>query len=159
MEDSTVKLRKANPEDLTDIRRLFTDTIHAVCADDYSPEQISAWAASAGNTRLWEEKVETQYFLIAEIEGDPVGFGSLALDNTIDLLYIHKDYQKKGIATMLCRKLEAEALSRGASVLFSHASITAKPFFEKMGFVSRRRQTQIRQGVEIVNYLMEKKLR
>ena len=40
--------------------------------------------------------------------------------------------------------------------IFVDVSITAKPFFEKMGFSVLREQIIIRKGVELKNYPMEK---
>lgn len=70
----------------------------------------------------------------------------------LDRLYIHKDYQEMGIATRLCNELEK--LVQGNVV--THASITAKPFFEKRGYTVLKKQQVERHGIYLTNYIMEK---
>lgn len=65
---------------------------------------------------------------------------------------MHKDYQSQGIATALCDALEAAVPGN----ITTHASITAKPFFEKRGYQVRREQTVFRFGVGLTNFVMEK---
>lgn len=55
-----------------------------------------------------------------------VGFGDIAASGYLDRLYVHKDWQGMGVATVLCDKLE-QAVAEARIV--SHISITAKPFF------------------------------
>ena len=49
----------------------------------------------------------------------------------IDFLYVHKDYQRHGIADRLYFEIEKEAIKRNATILSSDVSETAKRFFEK----------------------------
>ena len=49
----------------------------------------------------------------------------------LDRLYVHKDYQGKGIATLILNELEKHAILQGLSLIKTHASITAKPFLKK----------------------------
>lgn len=37
-------VRKYRSEDLSEILKLFYDTVHSVCKADYIPAQIDAWA-------------------------------------------------------------------------------------------------------------------
>ena len=74
----------------------------------------------------------------------------------LDRLFVHKDYQGKGIATTITTELERQAEIHGISVFATHASITAKPFFEKHGYHVVSENEVIRNGVEIANFIMEK---
>ena len=71
----------------------------------------------------------------------------------LDRLYIHKEYQGRGIASALCDRLEREHPSEKYTV---HASITARPFFEKRGYAAVREQRVERHGIWLTNYVMEK---
>lgn len=62
-------------------------------------------------------------------------------------------HQGKGVATALCDRLEQVC----AGVISTHASITAKPFFEKRGYRVIREQQVERQGVALTNFVMEKR--
>lgn len=73
----------------------------------------------------------------------------------LDRLYVHKDYQKKGIASALCDRLEEKC---AAAYFTTHASITARPFFEKRGYRVMKEQQVVRKGVKLTNYVMKKSL-
>ena len=137
---------------------MFVDTISTICKDDYSPDQIKAWTSSIENTHRWIDKLTSQYFLIAELDNKIVGFASLENNDYFDFLYVHKDYQRQGIADMLYSEIEKEAISRNATVLSSDVSKTARIFFEKKGFKTIASQTNIIKDVEIINYKMTKTL-
>ena len=67
-------------------------------------------------------------------------------------MYVHADYQGRGIATAICNKLEQSVSGK----IVTHASVTAKPFFEKRGYKVIKEQSVERQGVFLTNYVMEK---
>ena len=80
-----------------------------------------------------------------------VGFGDIDSTGYLDRLYVHKDYQKQGIASALCDKLE-----NGFTKITTHASITAKPFFLHRGYKVVKEQQVERNGIFLTNYVMEK---
>jgi putative acetyltransferase len=140
------------------MQKMFVDTISTICKDDYSPEQIKVWTSSIENTQRWTDKLTSQYFLIAELDNKIVGYASLENNEYIDFLYVHKDFQRQGIADRLYTEIENEAIKRKATVLTSDVSKTAKHFFEKKGFKTLNEQTNIINAVKIVNYKMTKQL-
>ena len=81
-----------------------------------------------------------------------VGFGDMASDGYLDRLYVHADHQGQGIATALCDRLEQAV----QGPITTHASITARPFFEKRGYAVIKEQTVERQGVALTNFVMIK---
>lgn len=158
MNSSKISIRISKPGDLAEMQKLFVDTISAICKNDYSEEQIKAWTSSVENTERWAKKLASQYFLVAELDDKIVGYASLEGDNYLDLLYVHKDHQRKGIAQKLYSEIEKEAIGRKATVLSSDVSETARLFFEKNGFKIIAPQTNIITDVEIINYKMTKLL-
>lgn len=133
--------------------RLFYDTVHAVNAADYSPEQLSAWAAGEVDLAAWNASFLAHRTMVAEREGVLLGFGDMDAAGYLDRLYVHKDYQRQGIATAICDALESGC---DGSEFTTHASITAKTFFEKRGYHVIRCQQVERRGVELTNYVMRK---
>ena len=158
MTKTKVQIRLAKNSDLTEIQTLFVETIEAVCKNDYSPEQIEVWTSSVKNTPRWIDKLTKQYFLVAQINNQIVGFASLEKQDYLDLLYVHKDHQRKGIAAQLYQEIEARAIDRGAAIINADVSITAKPFFEQFGFEIITAQINNLKNVEIINYRMSKVL-
>ena len=95
-----------------------------------------------------------QRTLIAQADGITVGFGSIDSSGYLDLLYVHKDYQRIGIATALCNHLE-----QGFKIISTHSSITAKPFFEKRGYSVVKSHTATCNNCELINFYMVKNKR
>lgn len=150
-----MKIRRYEPEDLGQITALFYDTVHTVNAADYSPEQLDAWADGALDLDRWNGSLLAHHSLVA-VEGRDliVGFGDIDETGYLDRLYVHKDRQGLGIATALCDRLERAV---DAPVITTHASITARPFFEGRGYRVLREQRVERHGVRMTNYVMEKR--
>lgn len=144
-------IRSFKDTDFKTVSRLFCDTIHTVNAKDYSEEQLTAWINNTDGLQSRRNDLLNQFTLIAEINGNIVGFGSIDKSGCLDLLFVHKDYQNKGIATALCCELE-----KGFPVIRTFASITAKPFFEKRGYSVIKTQETERLGVKIKNFEMIK---
>lgn len=136
------------------MQKLFVETIETVCHYHYSPEQISVWTCSSDNLERWKDKLTKQYFIIAEADNKIGGYASLENNDYVDLLYIHKDYQRQGIAKKLYGEIEKEARQSGQAELTADVSITARPFFEKVGFRIVNRQTVVKQDIELMNYKM-----
>jgi putative acetyltransferase len=153
-----VTTRQARRSDLPEILKLFVEAVKAICAKDYSPEQIKAWTLSIDDTERWITKLEQQYFVIAEANNKIKGYASLEKMNHLDLLYVSKDHQRLGIASKLYDNIEMEAIRRGATSVESDVSITAKPFFEAKGFKTITMQKIKITDVEIINYKMIKEL-
>ena len=90
---------------------------------------------------------------MAELDERIVGFGDMDDSGYLDRLYVHKDYQRRGVATSICDALEGAS---GVREFTTHASITAKPFFEKRGYLAEKSQQVIRRGVPLTNFVMRK---
>ncbi len=150
--------RNATFSDLEEMQKLYVETIQSVCKNDYNEEQRKVWSSGINNTKRWIEVLNTQFVLLAIIENQIAGFGTLKDGNYVDFFYIHKDFQRQGIADNLLNELEVEAKNHNSKIITSDVSITARPFFEKKGFVVKTEQKNIRQNVELINYKMKKRL-
>ena len=144
-------LRPYGKEDCGQTARLFYETVHTVNARDYSPSQLAAWAPAPPRPEAWHASFCGHYALVAEENGAVVGFGDIDGTGYLDRLYVHKDYQGRGVAAALCAALEQHAAGMPVTV---HASVTARPFFEKRGYRVCRRQQVLRAGVALTNFVM-----
>lgn len=84
-----------------------------------------------------------------------IGYGNIDDSGYLDHLFVHKDYQGKKIATALCDALEAHARSQDCHEITVHASITARPFFERRGYTVEKEQIVTVDGVPMKNYAMK----
>lgn len=143
-------IRPYNIKDISVLSELFFETVHAVNSRDYCEEQLFAWAPSRDCLLARAEEFAAQNCLVAEEDGRVVGFAGME-DGHLDMLYVHRDEQSRGIATALCNELE-----RGQERITTFASLTAKGFFERRGYVAIKRQTVERRGVLLDNFIMVK---
>lgn len=151
-------IRKGKEADLPEMLQLFAATIDAVCRKDYTPQQLEAWKSGAENEERWRKVIRDQYVVIALNENKIAGFCTLDQGNYIDLLFVHKDEQQKGIASILYQEVENEALRQHKKQLTAEVSKTARPFFEKIGFQVVQEQEVNVKGVTLTNYKMIKSL-
>lgn len=145
-------VREYQPADCKEIIRLFYDTVHSVNAKDYMEEQLAVWATGKEEPEEWNRSLLRHYSLVAVEDGIVIGFGDIDQSGFLDRLYVHKDYQGKGVASEICDKLEQAVKGK----IVTHASVTARPFFEKRGYQVIKEQRVERQGILLNNYIMEK---
>ena len=74
------------------------------------------------------------------------------------MLYLRGDAVGRGVGRRLYEAVEEEARGSGVGLIFTEASITARPFFERHGFRVVREQRISSRGVEMTNFAMEKQL-
>lgn len=150
-----VTLRPYRPEDCPALAHLFYETVHTVCAADYTPAQLEAWAPGSGpDLAAWDASFQAHTTLVAEIGGRLAGFGDLdPAAGYLDRLYVRREFQRRGVASALCDALEQASRARP---LTTHASRTARPFFEKRGYRVLRSQQVERRGQQLENFVMEK---
>lgn len=148
-----MQIRKYEPADCERMAELFYETVHTVNAGDYTEEQRDVWATGTVDLTAWNRSFLEHYTVVAVEDMKIVGFGDMDSTGYLDRLYVHKDYQRQGIAAAICDELENVV---GAERFSTHASITARPFFEKRGYVVKKEQQVERQGILLTNYCMEK---
>ncbi len=153
-----MQLRPYQSGDRQALAQLFGDTVRTVNRRDYSAPQIETWAA--GQQRLAEgpDFFASLFTLVAEENGQILGYASMDDTGYLDHLFVHKDFQGRGAASALCAAMEQRAAALGLARVTVHASITAKPFFERRGYTILRRQQVPLRGQVLVNYAMEKTL-
>ena len=148
-------IRQATTEDLHQITQLFYQTITAINQMHYDPNQVEAWRAGYANTNRWLAKLDEQIFLVTQNSHELTGFSSINQDGYLDYLFVHKDYQRQGIATQLLKAIEEVAMD--LSVIYADVSITARLFFEHNQFVLDYEQVVETSGVKMKNYRMSKR--
>jgi putative acetyltransferase len=154
----TRSIRRFRPQDAPQIAQLFHDTVHEINIKHYSLEQVNAWAPDDLYFRNWAEVCSHRLTYVAEDNGTIAGFAELEPNGHINCFYCHKDYQGCGVGRQLYQAIATQALELGVTRLFVEASITAKPFFERMGFSVIQQQEVTCRGQVFINYQMEQYL-
>lgn len=102
--------------------------------------------------KKWDLSLQEHFSVVAVEAGIIIGFGDIDSTGYLDRLFVHSDHQGKGVATAICDQLEASIQTD----IITHASITAKPFFEKRGYKVIKEQQVERQGILLTNFVMKK---
>ena len=147
-----MQLREYITSDCEQLSKLFFQTVHSVNAKDYTKEQLDVWATGTVDLKEWDKSFTEHYTIVAIDNNIIVGFGDIDKTGYLDRLYVHADYQGKGVATAICNRLEQAVQGK----ITTHASITAKPFFEKRGYKVVKEQQVERQVIYLINFCMEK---
>ena len=134
-------LRPFLAEDASTVAQIFQAAIAELTSDDYSEAQQEAWASVADDVADFAAKLGGQLTLVATLDGEPVGFASLAGKDKIDMLYVHPDAAGQGAGATLADALEKLAGARGAEKLTVDASDTARGFFEHRGYAAQSRNS------------------
>lgn len=148
-----MRLRGYKTSDCEQLAELFYQTVHRVNAKDYTEEQLNVWATGKVDLQEWDKSFQEHKTIVAVEDDEIVGFGDMDSTGYLDRLFVHKDHQRKGIASAICDELER--FSNG-KLITTHASITARPFFQHRGYRVVKEQAVIRQGITLTNYVMEK---
>jgi len=147
-------IRPYRATDLDAIIEIFLRAIREVASKDYDAAQISAWAKV--DRAAWAACRLSRPTWLAVLDREPVGFSDLEPDGHLDMMFVHPAHQGVGVATRLLATVEATARARQIDRLFTEASITARPFFEKRGFRVLASQRVEKRGEFLVNFRMEK---
>ena len=154
----TVELREATPDDAAAIAQLFFETVRRINSRDYDARQIYAWAGSAPEVERWSRRIAHVRTIVAILDGEIAGFAGFEPDGHLDTLFVHHVHQGVGIASCLLDRIEEEATALDLDLLYTEASITARPFFERKGFrVITPQRVELR-GSTFANFRMEKML-
>ena len=151
-------IRPFREGDLHAIVDLFTQAVHAINKQDYTPEQLAVWASAHPDLDKWRKRLTDNMVYVAEEKGTIVGFMSMKSDGFLDQLYVSKDHRGGHVSRALFKQCLILAKEHGWQIITTHCSITARKPAERMGFKVVQEQTVVRDGVALINYVMEKKV-
>ncbi|MGQ1840136.1 GNAT family N-acetyltransferase [Kocuria turfanensis] len=154
-----MELRPYRPSDAQATLKVFLRAIRLTASHDYTPEQIAAWADEDIDVDQWHAARDAAKTQVA-CDGEHVlGFTDVDARGYIDMMFIDPAYARRGVATALLEWAARTAASHGAPELTTHASLTARPFFEAHGFTVLAEQHPVRRGVELRSFVMHRPLR
>ncbi|HEX4266309.1 MAG TPA: GNAT family N-acetyltransferase [Steroidobacteraceae bacterium] len=153
---TAVLVRAYRPEDRDALINVFVRAIRESAIRDYSPAQVEAWS-DVDRANAWSA-VGDRLIWVAVVGALVVGFSDLEPSGHLDHMYVHPEHEGRGIASALLTCLETAARRESLVRLFTEASITARPFFERRGFTVLTAQLVEFRGEEFKNYRMEKLL-
>jgi putative acetyltransferase len=153
---STVDIRPYTAEDLAALVAVFTSSVHELAARYYTPQQIDTWAPRPSQLAPWRERLRSLETVVATDAAILIGFISYTSAGHIDLLYTSPSYARRGVASSLYSSVERTLTSAGVRELLTEASLVARPFFERFGFVVSQEQNVLVGGYSFRRYAMRK---
>ena len=125
-------IRPARNEDAEALTLLAMTSKQSIGYDD------TFMAACADELRVTPDLIEAQDYWVAE-STRPCGFVCLKfndreLTGEVAALFIHPDWQRRGIGRMLWDKVNGLARARNLSALYLDADPDAEPFYRNLGF-------------------------
>jgi putative acetyltransferase len=153
---------KERPYDYTDLPRvmeIYTASIRSLAASYYSPEQIAAWAPVPPDAARWQERLSHLHTIVAETDGVLAGFASYTHDGYLDFLFTHPTFARRGVATRLYQRVELALRTVRAPRVTTHASLAARPFFDRHGFQLDAEEWIECRGAYLRRFVMHKRLR
>ena len=107
-------IRQAQQSDAVELKELFQNTVIVINRRDYSQVEVEDWASCGDDLSNIEEMIKTHYFIVAvNQQSQIVGFSSITPHGYLHSMFVHKDFQGKGIATMLLEEIERYAITAG----------------------------------------------
>ena len=143
--------------DAVELKNLFQNTVLAINRRDYSQAEVEDWASCGDDLSNIENMIKTHYFIVAvNQQSEIVGFSSITSQGYLHSMFVHKDFQGEGIATMLLNEIEQYAITNGIMRITSEVSLTARPFFEKKGYIVEEEQKRKANRLSLTNFWMAK---
>ena len=150
-------IRRLAAQDIPEMRKLFRATVLTVNSKDYTKEEVEDWASCGDSVEHWKELLaKNDYIGALDGQGGIVGFSSMNAEGYLHSMFVHKDWQGKGVATLLLSEVEKIARRYGAHKISVEVSVTARPFFEKHGYKVVKEQKAKANRLYLTNYVMEK---
>ncbi len=151
-----ITIRGYVKEDAQTLWAIHHFTIRNINVRDYSQAQVEAWAPNTLDPDVWQKRMDGLNPFVAMSDGVVVGYTDLQPDGLVDHFFCHHLYQGQGIGKALMSHVFEIGKQRNIKRYYSHVSITARPFYEHMGFkVEKEQQMEVR-GQTLTNFLMVK---
>ncbi|MBH0097968.1 GNAT family N-acetyltransferase [Salinibacterium sp. NSLL150] len=158
-EHASIEVRPYTELDAASTLAVFIAAVTQTASADYTVEQTEAWAdIDARDLHSWGRAMAARNSFVATIDEEVAGFSDVSATGYIDMMFVAPRFLRRGVARRLLAHAEAVASDSGARVLTADVSITARPFFERFGFVVTAEQHPVKRGVELTNFAMLKPL-
>jgi GNAT superfamily N-acetyltransferase len=126
-----IDIRRARAGDAEAVYEVVLRAVRETNARDYPASVIDRLAASLPEKVA--SKLEEWRAYVAIVDGRIVGTGSLD-GQIVSSVFVHPNYQGRGVGAKLMDAIETAADGRSGSVLTLQSSITAQAFYAKRGF-------------------------
>jgi predicted N-acetyltransferase YhbS len=135
---SAIAIRRLGPNDVETVSKLIRTALNDINSKDYSPSVINNLGNYYSPIAILE-MLHDRMIYVACLDNQIVGTVSLK-DNSILTLFVESTKLNRGIGTLLMTHVESIARKKGYQSVTVVSSLTAYPFYRKIGFQTTRSQ-------------------
>ncbi len=143
-----MNIRRLREQDAQKVSELIVTTIRISNIGDYPAELMEELVKTQTPEHVLQRASWT-HFYVAEEDGAIIGCGAIGPywgkedESSLFSIFVHPDYQGKGIGRAIMETLERDEFALRASRIEIPASITGLPFYQKMGYTFKNGNTEI----------------
>ena len=154
-----VKIRKARVEDMLAVNNAHKRSIREVCSKDYNADQIEKCSDITYTVDRWTNTVSNECCYIVELDDEIHGVchSKVHDDNRGEIvgLYLTPEVIGLGVGRSIFTKCLDYIKEHSSRVVFISGTLTAKGFYEKMGFKSVKKVNYNIRGIDVEIHRME----
>ncbi|WP_193210934.1 GNAT family N-acetyltransferase [Luteolibacter marinus] len=151
-------IRRYRPGEEDRIWDVYATTTRESNGRDYHPDLIERWAPRNKDRNVWQSRIREKNPFVAVVGEAIVGMAEIDRSGAIDYFYVLPRLQGCGVGSALMAAVQEEARRTGVSTLVADVSVTAKGFFEAMGFTVTETRENVILGHPAPNFAMTKAL-
>jgi len=131
------RIYEADMENFAHIQALISKSARILQSQYYKKSEIETALELVNGL---EELITAGSFLVAEYEKKIIGCGGWSIDvpnpqkAEIRGFFVHPDFARRGVATLLLNTCENKCLQKGIRALYLTATLSGEPFYKKCGF-------------------------
>lgn len=126
------QIRRAEADDANSVSDVIVRALRETNAGDYTPEIIARLELSFSPAAV-RQMIDQRTVFVAMAGPRIVGTASLD-GQAARTVFVRPDVQGRGIGRLLMQAVEAVAREREVLVLHVNSSITAQPFYARLGY-------------------------
>ena len=153
MNDGRFTIRQARRADSRAIHELHTASVTALCVTHYPLESIQRWLAKR-TPEGYFQGIDAGEMFVCEEGGQVIAFGH-AVSGEVLAVFVHPQWTRQGVGSLILHHALDRAGVGHRSPITLQATLNAQPFYEKHGFVEKRRYTVQRGGADLPVVEME----
>ncbi len=142
-----MEIRKFRTKDAEEVSAMIAYTLRTVNNNDYFDEYIENWVEKSQAKNILERAAWTHFYVACDDE-KIIGCGAIgpywdkADESSLFTIFVSPEYQGKGLGKKMIETLEQDVFSLRAKRIEIPSSVTAAPFYIKMGYRYKNGITQ-----------------
>ncbi|MGA2915543.1 MAG: GNAT family N-acetyltransferase [Sedimentisphaerales bacterium] len=154
-----IKIRKFRPADLNAVKRLIHNTINVCYPAIYCLEAIK-YIKNYHSRENILKGAKKGYTIVLERGDRIIATGTVIKNGYITRVFVNPKFHKHGFGRLIMEKLHTKALSAGIKTIKLDSTLTAKEFYDSLGYKTIKKTfVKVENGKKLNYYKMKKLLK